>query len=313
MGKGNKFYNRRPKLGSFESQTAQAFLQNDYAFQHYCNKIFKLATSCFKWINLPETINELFLERMLFTHGSLLFFYDEILGYLTLPSMDFGQLDVYNLPVKREAYSTNARRFRRTAADSVFIFNDIMMGPGMADLYFFASELYRNKRIRDINLNAQKTPILLEADENERLSMENAFAKYEGNEPVIKYKKSTTVNGLQVLKMDAPYLVDKLDKHESTIWSQVVEYYGIPGVNNLKKERQTSEEVFSNMGATSALADSRMHARKLACKEINLMFGLDIDVDWNENIGKAWDASDEEEGYEDDFILCNEVPDRAES
>lgn len=285
------------KPGRVDRTTDQAMIQNDYAFWHYCDKIMKLACSCFKWEGLPETINEMFLERMLFYHGSVLFFYDEVLGYLALPSVPMGDMDIYNLPTVRKAYAVGAKDWVRDETNSVYIFNDILMNPSVNDMYFFASELYNNKRTRDINLNALKTPLILEADEDTQLSMENMFEQYDENSPLIRKRKNTDINGLNVLKLDVPYYVDKLDKHELTIWQQIVEYYGIPGVNNFKKERQTSEEVTSNLGATATLADSRLHARKLACKEINLLFGLDVDVSFNENMGKFYDTigGDEDE------------------
>lgn len=298
MGKKNKYAYRPSKIGSFESQFNQAVIQNEYAYYHYCKKIMTMACSCFHWEGLPPTVNQSFLERVLFTHGAILFFHDEILGYLALPSMPMGELDVYNLPKRRVAYSTNTKNFYRDDKNSVFIFDNVMMTSDLSDMHYFASELYRNKRTRDINLNSLKTPIILEADEDERLTMENLFAKYDGNEPVIKYKKGTSIGQLNALSFNVPYYVDKLDKHEQQIWSNTVEFFGIPGVNNLKRERQTSEEVFSNMGATSVLAGTRLEQRQIACKEINRIFGLNVSVRWADNLERFYDMDYLEGGEE---------------
>ena len=45
-----------------------------------------------------------------------------------------------------------------------------------------------------------------------------------------------------------------------------------------KKERVITDEVLRSQGGTIASGNSRLYMRKQACKQINEMFGLDIDV-----------------------------------
>lgn len=49
----------------------------------------------------------------------------------------------------------------------------------------FALRLYEAERTADVNIKAQKTPVLLLMDEKQRLTMENIYSQYEGNKPVI--------------------------------------------------------------------------------------------------------------------------------
>ena len=42
----------------------------------------------------------------------------------------------------------------------------------------------------DVNIQAQKTPILILAEESQRLTMQNAYMQYDGNEPFIFGNKS---------------------------------------------------------------------------------------------------------------------------
>ena len=108
--------------------------------------------------------------------------------------------------------------------------------------------------------------------------MKNLYQKYEGNEPFIFGDKNLDVKGLSVLKTDAPYIADKLYQLKSQIWNEALTFLGISNLNIMKKERLVSDEVSRAMGGTIASRYSRLEARRLACDEINKMFGLNIDV-----------------------------------
>ena len=60
----------------------------------------ELFITSFKWINLPEEVNERFLELALFESGKVAFFEDEEIGFLTLKATLAGNLDVYYEPTK---------------------------------------------------------------------------------------------------------------------------------------------------------------------------------------------------------------------
>ena len=49
----------------------------------------------------------------------------------------------------------------------------------------FALRLYEAERTCDVNIKAQKTPIILKGDESLKLTLKNLFNNYDGNQPVI--------------------------------------------------------------------------------------------------------------------------------
>ena len=57
-------------------------------------------------------------------------------------------------------------------------------------------------------------------------------------------------------------------------------YLGIENTKTDKKERMVSDEVLGNMGDVEAQRFTRLNSRKQFCKEVNEMFGLEIDVDF---------------------------------
>ena len=114
--------------------------------------------------------------------------------------------------------------------------------------------------------------------------MQNVYQKYEGNEPVIYGVKNLMPDDIQVLKTDAPFVSDKLQILKRQIWNEALTYLGIENANTEKRERLVTDEISSNLGGVSAQRFTRLNARKDACKKINKMFGLNIDVEFREDL-----------------------------
>ena len=278
---------------------------NNATFRQYYNRLVELSISMFEWKNLPETIDQRFLELTLFTEGQAVFFEDEVMGYLTLQNAMGGGFDVYRIPTKRRAYAVNGYQKQLTDEDSVIIYNNYLHTNSMLDVQMFAKRLYNLDRAIDVNANAQKTPILLLCDDSERLTLENMYMQYDGNKPVIKGVKGLNPNAFSVLKTDAPFVADKLYQLKTQIWNEALTYLGISNINVVKKERLITDEVTRNQGGTIASRYSRLQSRREACKKINKMFGLDIwcdyredfqEIDFNEDTVKGEPNSDGEGG-----------------
>lgn len=273
---------------------------NNRTYMQYYNRLTELSISMFEWKNLPDTIDPRFLELTLFSDGMSVFFRDEALGDLALQCMISGQLDVYRIPINRVAYATNGYRRNLDNTNSVIIFNNMLHTNSMLDVEMFSRRLYNLDRAIDVNANAQKTPVLIQCDENQRLTMKNLYEQYDGNQPFIFGDKALNTNGLKVLKTDAPYVADRLYELKTQIWNEALTYLGISNTNIMKKERMITDEVQRNQGGVIASRYSRLDSRKQACKKINEMFGLNIDVEYREDYQLYDDLVDDEiEGGED--------------
>lgn len=256
---------------------------NNATFMQYYNRLLELSVSMFEWKNLPPTIDVRFLELALFSDGMAVFFKDDVLGCLALRTMIGGTLNVYQVPNIRTAYASNGYNKTLNDENSVIIFNNLIHTNSMLDVEMFAKRLYNIDRIIDVNVNAQKTPILIRCDETQRLTMKNLYMKYDGNEPIIFGDKNLSANPLQVLKTEAPYMADKLSDLKARIWNEALTYLGISNINTVKKERMITDEVIRNQGGVIASRYSRLNARRQACKQINEMFGLNIWCDYRED------------------------------
>ena len=262
----------------------ESLSMNNYTYMQYAYRLMELSISMFEWKNLPEGIDERFLEMVLFTDGHAVFFKDDELGdYLALQCLINGKLNVYRIPINRRAFAVNGYQKKLTDKDSVIIFNNMLHTNSWLDVKMFAKRLYNLDRIIDVNANAQKTPILIKGNEQQRLTLTNLYKEYDGNAPVIFADKSLDMNALQVLSTQAPYVADKIYQLKTQIWNEALTYLGISNVSFQKRERMVSDEVTRSQGGTIASRYSRLNARIQACEQINKMFGLNIECDFRED------------------------------
>lgn len=259
-------------------------MANGATYVQYYNRLMELSMSMFEWKNLPDTVDERYLELGLFSSGCMVFFKDDVVGELALNMTYQGGFDIYGEPTRRRAYS-RYNQFQTTLDkdNSVIIWNNMLRTNSALDVQMFAYRLHNLDRIVDINANAQKTPVLITCDEKQKLTMKNLYMQYEGNYPVIFGDSNLDIKSLSVLKTDAPFVSDKIYDLKVKIWNEALTYLGISNINTTKKERMITDEVIRNQGGTIASRYSRLESRRRAVKKINKMFGLNITVDYRED------------------------------
>ena len=262
----------------------ESMMLNNLTYRQYLNRLTELAISMFEWKNLPDTVDARYLELHLFETGCMVYFKDEVIGDLCLDCIVNGRLDVYGNPLLRRAYSgyNNYQKLLKYN-NSVIIWNNYLHGNSILDVEMFARRLYNIDRIIDINANAQKTPVLLQGSEKQRLTLLNLYKEYDGNAPFIFGDKNLDINSLKAFSTNAPYVCDKLYQLKTQIWNEALTYLGISNINIQKKERLITDEVTRNQGGTIASRYSRLESRRQAVEKINDMFGTNIEVNYRED------------------------------
>ena len=190
---------------------------------------------------------------------------------------------MYRVPINRRAYAANGYNRNLSDKDSVIIWNNYLHKNSMLDVRMFSKRLWNLDRAIDVNANAQKTPIVICCDEQERLTMLNLYKQYEGNEPFIFGSRNLNTAGVKALQTGAPYVASQLYELKTQIWNEALTYLGISNTSFQKKERLISDEILCSHGGTIASRYSRLESRREACKAINKMFGLDIWCDYRED------------------------------
>lgn len=264
----------------------QSARYNNIVFLNYYDRLFELGISRFKWSNLPETVNERYLETVLFGDGAAIFFKDDVLGdFLGLRFAASGGYDVYNDPIYRRAYGSNGyQQTGLTKENSVIIWNNMLRRSCIRNIETYAYDLWNIDRTISTNVNAQKTPVLLQCSDAQRLTLKNLYMQYEGNMPFIFATRDLDLDSIKSINTGAPYVSDKLYDLKTKTWNDALTYLGISNLSISKKERLITDEVQKNQGGTIASRQSALITRKMAAEQINKMFGLSIEVDFRTDL-----------------------------
>lgn len=265
-------------------------IRNTQVFHDYYSRLKMIALSVFKWEGLPESCNARFLENVLFNFGKAIFVKDEDLDYLTLKVTPADTLNVYEEPLGYTAYSINYSKIY-DKDNCVIIRNNPMEKSTDSTIMLFAERLAEIELTLGININAQKTPILIRCDDKTKTSLETIYKQYDGNKPVIFGAKSLAEKPLEVLNTDAPFIGDKLREEKRSVWNEALEFLGInTNPSDKKKERLISVEVESNNEQIDIQSLTMLASRQRACEEINKMYGLDVKVSLRvEELKSLWD------------------------
>lgn len=257
---------------------------NNYTYRQYVQRLVELSVAMFEWKNLPDTVDARYLELKLLERGSVVFFKDDVVGFLCLECLNQGRFNIYGEPIIRRAFSGYNNYQKMLKEDnSVIIWNNFMRTNSLLDVQMYARRLYNLDRIIDVNCNAQKTPVLLQCDEKQRLTLLNLYKEFDGNAPVIFGDKNLDLGSIKAISTNAPYVADKINELKVITWNEALTHLGISNVSLQKKERLITDEVTRNQGATVASRYTRLEPRRYAADKINRMFGLNIEVDYRED------------------------------
>lgn len=283
-----------------KTQFDESAYLNDVNYIRYFNTLKMIATSSFKYTNMPNSVDVRFLELGLFNRGYMVFFYDEDLEkYLALNTTLGCELDVYNNPLSYTAYANNGYQVQLTNKDSVIIYNNYLKQPTLMLCEYFAKRLYDFDSVIDVNVRTQKTPILIACNESEKLAMKNVYMQYDGNQPAIfTYKDFITADNFKVVNTQSPYVADKIYQLKSSIWNEALTQLGITNTTVNKKERLITDEVQRSQGGVFACRNSRLKMREQCINKINEMFNLNIQVEFNDDVLK--ESGIDEEVSEDE-------------
>lgn len=260
-----------------------AILLNNRTYIDYLERMKKICLSMFEWKNLPESMNARFLELCLYYNGQAALFYDENYGYINTMCCDGGYINIYGLPTELNCYSYrfNQRRSlymtdtgEEKDKECILVLNNYQRVPTAATIELFALRLAEAQRTADVNIKAQRTPVLITTDQKQYFTLKKMYEEFDGNTPAIFADKNViTPDALKALKTDANFVANDVMEYKREIWNEFLTTMGISNLSE-KRERMIMSEVDSNNELINLNLQSLLIPRKEACKQFNEKYGL---------------------------------------
>lgn len=201
-------------------------------------------------------------------------------------------IDLYGRPMTWRAYTVgnsalseiiSNTRYSSTEVPgtepSVLIWNDFMRHPTKPYVDMLISRMINTDIALETNINAQKTPIIISTDEQNKLTAKN-FAKlmYEDANFIFKSNAYNGDNSIDVINLGVQFIGDKLSDQYRTFENRILEYLGIDNLPVEKQERMLTGEISSNDDKTELMGETRLYMRERATEEMADIFGIDVEV-----------------------------------
>lgn len=263
----------------------EAHIANIKTYDNFYLRLAQIALSMFEWENLPVSMNGQWLEWCLFSQGMAALLYTKEYGFINTQATVRGKLNIYGLPISLECYSFGFNQARKVydglqsplgkEEECILVDNMLERIPTLPTLELFAMRLTEAQRSEDVNIKAQKTPIVILTEEKKRLTVINAYEQISGNTPVvIGDKNSLDLEGYKVLDTKPPYVADKLQLYRRKIWQEALEFLGVNCIVDQKKERLVADEANGNNEVINLNMQNFLVPRQRACRYFNEKYGL---------------------------------------
>ena len=277
---------------------AKSFVKNkDIAIKTFTENAINKLQQMFIYGNLPETIPQTELEKLLLKNGNA--FITRVNGDLyALSGGVGGEIDAYNRP-RFYTVANVALGISKTyeiGVDGVLIKNDFNMTGVLPLIYKYGALMID----ADISLNAaailSRIQMLISAPDDKTKTSADLFLQKINDGDFSIIGETAFFDGVRL--QTAPVG----NSQYITQFIELVQYYkasflneiGLNANYNMKRERLTDNEIALNIDAILPFADNMYSERERAIKAVNKMFATDILVDYN----SAWKTTHEESDKE---------------
>lgn len=264
----------------------QSGAMNQAYYRFFRSQIVKLALARFRWVGLPDTCDERYLEWCLLTQGAATIARpSEGVGFVSLQMVQTGAPNMYNNPVTWNALGANGTSFPCDNRNGVIVWDNMERVPiiYMIDaLAWDMSDIVRTKQVNRVHV---KSPYILKGPRSMAEQMVNFFSQKVGNEPGIIVNDAASdymAADTELMQTGVEYLGDKLNEDLKETWNMV---YTFLGIRNLpfKLAQQNSEEVKVYDQPTELETLGSLQGRRANLDRLSEMVGHEVRVVWNED------------------------------
>ena len=253
----------------------------------YRRVLSEMSMNRFTWDGMPRTIDTRYLEWTLLNTGLAVFYFDdEYDRFMALRGTGSGVINMYDNPTEFRVYGNAMLNKTIRANDCVPIWSNYHRTPEWDVITIYSQKLAEADRTIEVNMLAERTPFMFAVDNNERLTVQNAFRQVQEGAPVIWATDSLNFQAIQEkahlfdLRTDKDTLLNNMTA-KVRIWNEALTLLGIMNVNSEKRERMVVEEASGASGQVMAMRAVALNARQVACDMINEKYGLEVSVEWN--------------------------------
>lgn len=261
-----------------------------------------LATNRFKWesdeIQPKKQLSE-YIEKLLFIKGQCALFKD-IDGWKVKCCVPTGGINEYGQPSSFTLTDYNGNGTVTVDIDDerfIWIKNNNDCIPTIFWILKYCNRVAKIERTMDLNIDAQKTPYVIETSPEVHLSIQNIFKQIRAMDEVVYVDQKTGIkDNVKVLDLNAPYLVDQLYSQKVNEYNDLLNFLGLNTVKE-KRERLLYDEARISDEITDSYLDMFARPRVLAYREmkekgINVKL-LELKVDNDMDAINVSDTGDE--------------------
>lgn len=247
---------------------------NESIYWYYVNVISQIAMTRFRWLNLPKTCDERFLEWCLCYEGvATIAFPKKMRGtFYSTQAVTEGPINVYDNPSKWRSFGNNGWNFYCDNTNGVLVYDNITRFPIMEGIQLYANELTHIRMTKRMNRMHQQIPWILKGPQEKRQDMANLYKQVAGGEPAILATDGIEQIEFDAMKTDVPYIGEDLAQDEINVWNRIYTMLGIKNTT-YKAERQTEDEIRAQKAPTDLILLASLNERRKAADKLNQRFG----------------------------------------
>ena len=282
--------NREKRQDFFGDRFWQTANYNFRTFQKNLDMLLALAVNRFRWEGLPNTCDARYLEKTLHRNGIATLSHvagQDVPVFTTLQALPNGEYNMYGLPTRWRAVGFDGLTDYEVTGDNgeLCYYSYSRISPWNA-LEIYARKMAHYERTEDVNLSQQMRPFIGVAPQEKKMELVNLLKQVEGGEPAILGDEglSNLVDNVKVLDTQVPLITEELARSHQNVLNQALLYLGIPHLAFEKGERMIEDEARANTAPTNIMLLDCLQARREFCDKVNVKFGLDVHVYFNEDL-----------------------------
>lgn len=267
----NNFYRER----GVQFQSSPSQVQQTRTEQMYIRVLSEMCMNRFQWHNLPNSVSERYMEKVLFTNALVVFFkWSKSDNFLCLRGSGTDMWNIYDDPTKYIVTGNMIINETLDAKEVVPVWGNYMRMPDVDIVLLYAMKLADIDRSMEIVSSNMRTSRLVIAPEDMLLTYQNIVRQVEGGVKTIYVKETVDADNIKAHDMGTdPRYLPALATRKKELWNECLTLLGVN--NNAgedKKERLVANEVDANSDEVMVYRATSLKARREACKEINRKF-----------------------------------------